>query len=77
MGRDLKFRNYEVEEMYCVAQTKAMLGCADTAQLICACVFAFAKNRFSNDAAHLTRIVKYNYLPKYPKAISHVIANAV
>ena len=36
-----------------VAKTKALISCAVTAQLICAFVFAYAKIRFSHDAAHL------------------------
>ena len=37
----------------CVAKTKALISCAVTAQLICAFVFAYAKSRFSHDAAYL------------------------
>ena len=40
---------------YCtiyVAQTKALISCAVTVQLICAFVFAYAKRWFSHDAAH-------------------------
>ena len=36
-----------------VAETKAQISCAVTAQLICAFVSAYAKSRFSHDAAHL------------------------
>ena len=34
-----------------VAKTKALISCAVTAQLICAFGFAYAKRRFSHDAA--------------------------
>ena len=37
----------------CLAKTKALISCAVTAQLICVFVFAYAKSRFSHDAAHL------------------------
>ena len=36
-----------------IAKTKALISCAVTAQLICVFVFAYAKSRFSHDAAHL------------------------
>ena len=35
----------------CEVKTKALISCAVTAQLICAFVFAYAKSRFSHDAA--------------------------
>ena len=37
-----------------VAKTKAMISFAATAKLICVFVFAYAKSRFSHDAAHMT-----------------------
>ena len=37
----------------CVAKTKALISCAVTAQLICVFVFAYAKNRFSHNEAHI------------------------
>ena len=36
-----------------LAKTKALISWAVTAQLICVFVFAYAKSRFSHDAAHL------------------------
>ena len=37
-----------------VAKTKALISCAVvTVHLICAFVFAYAKSRFSHDAAHI------------------------
>ena len=36
-----------------VAKTKALIGCAVTAQLIRVFVFAYAINRFSHDTAHM------------------------
>ena len=35
-----------------VAKTKALISCAVTSKLICVFVFAYAKIRFSHDAAH-------------------------
>ena len=35
-----------------IAKTKAMISYAVTAKLICVFVFAYAKSRFSHDAAH-------------------------
>ena len=37
-----------------MAKTKALISFAVTAKLICVFVFAYAKNRFSHDAAHLS-----------------------
>ena len=37
----------------CVAKTKALISCAVTAQLICVFVFAYAKNGFSHNEAHI------------------------
>ena len=36
-----------------VAKTKALISFAVTAKLICVFVFAYAKRRFSHDAAHI------------------------
>ena len=36
----------------CIAKTKALISFAVTAKLICVFVFAYAKSRFSYDAAH-------------------------
>ena len=36
-----------------MAKAKALISFAVTAKLICVFVFAYAKNRFSHDAAHL------------------------
>ena len=38
-------------------KTKALIRCAVTDQLICAFVLAYAKRRFSHDAAHIMYIV--------------------
>ena len=37
----------------CVAKTKALISFTVTTKLICVFVFAFAKSRFSHNAAHL------------------------
>ena len=52
MARDLKFRILVVEEMYYLCSENKG-ACYRTAQLVCAFVFAFAKSRFSHDAAHM------------------------
>ena len=41
-----------------VAKTKALIGFAVTAKLICVFVFAYAKSWFSHDAAQLLSSVK-------------------
>ena len=44
----------------CHVKTKALNSCAVTMQLICTFVFAYAKCRFSHDAAHIIQsTVKY------------------
>ena len=46
----------KMECTICVAKTKALISCAVTAQLVCAFVFAHAKNsRFSHNATHVIR----------------------
>ena len=42
-----------MEGQYYVAKTKKLISCAVIAQLICVFVFAFEKNWFSYDVAHL------------------------
>ena len=49
MARDLKFWIEEVEGLYYVVKTKALISCA--------IVFAYAKNRISHDAAHMLQLV--------------------
>ena len=39
----------------CVAKTKALISFAVTAKLICVFVFAYAKSRFSHDAAYISK----------------------
>ena len=43
----------------CVAKTKALISFAVTAKLICVFVFAYAKSRFSHDAAHIMLITGF------------------
>ena len=43
-----------------VAKTRALISCVVTAQLICVFVFAYAKTRFSHDAAHILWILDKN-----------------
>ena len=52
--RGLKFGIKEDEGLYYIAKTKVLINCIVTGQLICAYVFAYAKSRFPNDAAHMT-----------------------
>ena len=40
-----------------VAKTKALISFAVTAKLICVFVFAYAKTRFSHDAAHFVEVL--------------------
>ena len=37
---------------------KALISCAGSAQLICGFVFAYAKSRFSHEAAHMGRHIR-------------------
>ena len=39
-----------------IAKTKALISFAVTAKLICVFVFAYAKSRFSHDAAHISSV---------------------
>ena len=58
MARGLKFRIEEVEGlyyMYLCSENKSLMSCAVTAQLICAFVFAYAKNCF-----FMTRLIFYD-----------------
>ena len=52
-----------------IAQTKALISFAVTAKLICVFVFAYAKSRFSHDAAHFI----FNW--KNPIKISYMSYN--
>ena len=40
-----------------MAKTKALISFAVTAKLICVFVFAYAKSRFSHDAAHIIKTI--------------------
>ena len=48
-----------------VAKTKALISFAVTAKLICVFVFAYAKSRFSHDAAHIKVLVREYLLNAY------------
>ena len=54
-ARGLKFR-IKIEEglYYPYSENKALISFAITAKLICVFVFAYAKSRFSHDAAHIS-----------------------
>ena len=57
MARDMKFLIYEVEGLYYLcSETKALIIFAVTPKLVCVFVFAYAKNRFSHDVAHLIMV---------------------
>ena len=45
----------------CVAKTKALISFAVTAQLLCGFIFAYAKSRFSHDAAQIAFLKTANY----------------
>ena len=49
---DLGSRGIDPDCTICVAKTKALISFAVTAKLVCIFVFAYAKIRFSYDAAH-------------------------
>ena len=55
----LKFESLDIRRggAIHVVKTKALIGCAVTAQLICAFVFAQADFRFSHDAAQIRHIL--------------------
>ena len=54
MARGLKFRIKVVGDCTIrIAKTKALISFVVTAKLICVFVFAYAKIRFSHDAAHI------------------------
>ena len=62
MARGLKFSIRK--KMDCtirVAKTKALINFAVTAKLICVFVFAYAKNKFSHDSAHIVKEEVYLY----------------
>ena len=49
----------------CVAKTKALISFVVTAKLICIFVFAYAKSRFSHDAAHIVQnLIRLSLLGK-------------
>ena len=54
-------------------KTKALISFAVTAKLICVFVFAYAKSRFSHDAAHLktSKIGSFKYFSHH--TLSHII----
>ena len=66
-ARCSKFRIKEIEGLYylCVlsiAKTKALMSCKITVQLICAFAFAYAKSRFSHDAAQTIEVSRLSQL---------------
>ena len=56
--------------MIYVAKTKALISCTVTAQLICTFVFAYAKSRFSHDAAQMKGTQNLKKLLHFPKFVS-------
>ena len=48
-------RGFRMYLLY-TAKTNVQISCVVTAQLNCAFVFAYAKSRFSHDAAHLRAV---------------------
>ena len=54
IAKGLKFQTLkDLEGLYYLAKTNTMISFAVTAKLICVFVFAFAKIRFSHEAAHI------------------------
>ena len=53
MAQNFGFRKKRYCAIY-VANTKTLISCTVTAQLICAFVFAYAKIRFSHNEAHIS-----------------------
>ena len=63
MARGLKFLIYEVEGLIIYStKSKALISCANPAQLICVFVFAYAKSRFSHDAANFILYIPSMFL---------------
>ena len=61
MARGLKFWIWVVEGLhYLYSETKALISFGATAKLICVFVFAYAKSRFSHDAAHVLLLILHN-----------------
>ena len=67
MAKSLEFRIYRKKRdctIY-VAKTKALISFGVTAKLICVFVFAYAKGRFSHDAAHMISVTSKHCPPEY------------
>ena len=47
-----------------IAKSKVLIRCVVTAHLICAFVFAYAKSRFSHDAAHIFQLFQMEEFEK-------------
>ena len=67
MARGVKIGIKEVEGLYYVAKTKALISLAVSAKLICVFVFAYAKSWFSHEASHIIHMHKkfINFGQKY------------
>ena len=57
MARGWKFQISKVEELHCPCENMALISLTDTAKLICAFVFAYAKCLFSHDVAHIALMI--------------------
>ena len=68
---DLGSREIVLWSIMDVAKTKTLISCAVTAKLICTFVWAYAKSRFSHDAAQLP--LKIIRLMKKTKKIAAII----
>ena len=55
-----------------VAKTKALISFAVTAKLICVFVFAYAKSRFSHDAAHMETGTANKQPREPPRNFQHI-----
>ena len=61
-----------------MAKTKALISFAVTAKLICVFVFAYAKSRFSHDAAHIMlKYTRFECLYHVTLWLAHMLVSVV
>ena len=85
VARGLKFQIYKVEGLYYlyVGKARALISFTVTPKLICIFVFAYAKSRFSHDAAqityanstgmlHVSILLSYLFISQFCSAVSPV-----
>ena len=64
--------NYSDSDTIYEGKTKTLINFTLTVQLICDSVFAFAKSRFTNDAAHISI-----HFSEYNKQLRHITASNI